>query len=268
MRWFVSLALALSLLVPGLALAGGKTQGNVCNGCPSKGGGTSSSTSSSNVNVNAPTSSASSSKASGGSAQSDASSSSGSSSAQVDGSTYLPDYPDFVGIPYAGPPTAPKSFMNDARGIYPTRMTREQAKTCREPMISDSWEGPYWWDTVASDVVELIYTRGNQSAVPNMEQYIGTSKVKATDKYTFIAALCEAAYHAMEHGATRAYVSYVVRPKNKTSGLGIGTSGGGMSTGAAAGNPYALAGVVGLGTGVASSYVEGELLLHLTVIKE
>ena len=268
MRWLVSLALAATLLTPSLAAADGSVHHNTTNNINVQGGngGQGGQGGSVKNSGNSKSSSHSSSQSAGGDASSNASSGPASSASSIEG-VYFPDFPGYPDVPNAGQPQMPKGFMNqpESRNFLPHLITRKQAETCREPMISDSWEGPYWWDTVATDAVKLFYL---PPYIGSMDEYVGTSKVRASDKYSFMAALCEAAYWAMEHGATKAYVSYVVRPKNKTSGLGLGTSGGGMSAGAASANPYALAGSVGLGIGTASSYIEGELLLHMTVVKE
>ena len=100
--------------------------------------------------------------------------------------------------------------------------------------------------------------------------YVGTSKVSSTEKYSFMATICQGAYEAMKRGATKGIVTFVIRPRNRSSGIGFGGTGGGsgLPTGVLATHPYALAGALGFGTGWARAYSEGELMMHIVALRE
>lgn len=178
--------------------------------------------------------------------------------------------PGFLGVPSNfSQPYKPDTWVNGPGPIVPSTLSMAQADECRSSGISDSWDGA---SRASTESIELIWPTLGQKfpTLSTPTSYLGTSKVSATEKYSFMATVCQAAYQAMKHGATRGIVSFVVRPKNKTAGIGFGGSAGasGVPSGVTAANPYSVAGLLGFGTGVARAYVEGELIMHITALRD
>ncbi len=185
-------------------------------------------------------------------------------------SVNLPQLPGFIGIPSNfSQPYKPDLWVNGPGPIVPSTLTFAQAQECRSAWIKSDWDGG---ERPQVDSIELIWPSLGQKfpTLSSPTSYVGTSKVWATEKYSFMATICEAAYEAMKRGANKGIVTFVIRPKNKASGFGFGgTSGGtGLPAGVTATHPYALAGSLGLGTGIASAYVQGELMMHVVGLRE
>lgn len=185
-------------------------------------------------------------------------------------SVNLPQLPGFFPVPpNFSQPYKPDTWINGPAFIVPSSLTADQADECRSSRISSSWDGG---QKPRSESIELVWPTLGQPfpRLTSAASYIGTSKVHATEKYSFMATVCEAAYHAMRHGATKGIVNFVIRPKNKQFGIGFGASGGGTGFPAsvASAHPYALAGVLGFGTGISSAHIEGELNMHITGLRE
>lgn len=185
-------------------------------------------------------------------------------------SVNLPQLPGFFPVPgNFSQPYKPDIWVNGPGSLVPTTLTRAQADECRSSWISSSWDGGH---KPGTDSIDLIWpTLGQQfPRLTSAVSYVGTSKAEATENYSFMATVCEAAYRAMRNGATKGIVSFVIRPKNKTSGFGFGTSGGGTGfpPSVLSAHPYALAGALGFGTGISRAYIEGELIIHITSLRE
>jgi hypothetical protein len=185
-------------------------------------------------------------------------------------SVNLPQLPGFFPVPpNFSQPYKPDTWINGPGFIIPSTLTSAQADDCRSSRVSSSWDGGSKPDT---ESIDLVWPTLGQPfpRLTSVASYVGTSKVKATEKYSFMAAVCEAAYRAMRHGATKGIVNFVIRPKNKQFGIGFGASGGGTGFPAsvASAHPYALAGVLGFGTGISSAHIEGELNIHITGLRE
>lgn len=185
-------------------------------------------------------------------------------------SVNLPQIPGFFPVPpNFSQPHKPDTWINGPGFIVPSTLTSSQADECRSSRISSSWDGGH---RPGSESIDLVWPTLGQPfpRLTSAASYVGTSKVKATEKYSFMATVCEAAYHAMRNGATKGIVNFVIRPKNKQFGMGFGASGGGTGFPAsvASAHPYALAGVLGFGTGISSAHIEGELNIHITGLHE
>lgn len=185
-------------------------------------------------------------------------------------SVNLPQLPGFFPVPpNFSQPYKPDTWINGPGFIVPSTLTSAQADECRSSRISSSWDGG---QRPRSESIELVWPTLGQAfpRLTSVASYVGTSKVHATEKYSFIATVCEAAYQAMRNGATKGIVNFVIRPKNKQFGFGFGASGGGTGFPAsvASAHPYALAGVLGFGTGISSAHIEGELNMHITGLRE
>ncbi len=185
-------------------------------------------------------------------------------------SVNLPQLPGFFPVPgNFSQPYKPDIWVNGPGPLVPSTLTRDQADECRSSWISSSWDGGH---KPGTDSIDLIWpTLGQQfPRLTSAASYVGTSKAKATEKYSFMATVCEAAYQAMKNGATKGIVNFVIRPKNKTSGFGFGTSGGGtgIPSSVTSAHPYALVGALGFGTGISSANVEGELIIHIAALRE
>jgi hypothetical protein len=185
-------------------------------------------------------------------------------------SVNLPQLPGFLGVPSNfSQPYKPDLWVNGPGPIVPSTLTRAQADECRSSWIKSSWDGG---DRPASDSIELIWPSLGQKfpTLSSPTGYVGTSKAQATEKYSFMATVCEAAYQAMKRGVTKGIVTFVVRPKNRASGIGFGasTGGTGLPSGVTATHPYALAGTLGFGTGTSEAFTEGELLMHIVGLRE
>lgn len=185
-------------------------------------------------------------------------------------SVNLPQLPGFFPVPgNFSQPYKPDIWVNGPGLLVPSTLTRAQADECRSSWISSSWDGGH---KPGTDSIDLIWpTLGQQfPRLTSAASYVGTSKAEATEKYSFMATVCEAAYQAMKNGATKGIVSFVIRPKNKTTGFGFGTSGGGTGfpPSVLSAHPYALAGALGFGTGISRAYIEGELIIHITSLRE
>ncbi len=185
-------------------------------------------------------------------------------------SVNLPQLPGFFAVPgNFSQPYKPDIWVNGPGSLVPSTLTRAQADECRSSWISSSWDGG---QKPGTDSIDLIWpTLGQQfPRLTSAASYVGTSKAEASEKYSFMATVCEAAYQAMKKGATKGIVSFVIRPKNKSTGFGFGTSGGGTGfpPSVTSAHPYALAGVLGFGTGISRAYVEGELIIHITSLRE
>ncbi|HSF07308.1 MAG TPA: hypothetical protein VLG10_16115 [Methylomirabilota bacterium] len=185
-------------------------------------------------------------------------------------STSLLQIPGFLGVPSNfSQPYKPDLWVNGPGPIVPSTLTLAQAEECRAWGVSSDWDGG---ERPATDAIELIWPSLGQK-FPTMSSpagYVGTSKVSSTEKYSFMATICQAAYEAMKKGATKGIVTFVIRPKNKSAGIGLGTTGGGswLPSGVTNTHPYAVAGSVGFGTGWAKAYAEGELMMHVVALRE
>jgi hypothetical protein len=185
-------------------------------------------------------------------------------------SVNLPQLPGFIGIPSNfSQPYKPDLWVNGPGPIVPSTLTLTQADECRSSWISSNWDGG---ERPAAQSIELIWPSLGQKfpTLTSPTGYLGTSKAKASEKYSFMATVCQAAYEAMKKGATKGVVTFVIRPKNKSSGVGFGGSSGatGLGTAVAATQPYAMAGALGFGTGWAQAFVEGELMMHIVGLRE
>lgn len=185
-------------------------------------------------------------------------------------SVNLLQVPGFLGVPSNfSQPYKPDLWVNGPGPIVPSTLTLAQADECRAWGVSSDWDGG---ERPATDSIELIWPSLGQK-FPTMSSpagYVGTSKVSSTEKYSFMATICQAAYEAMKKGATKGIVTFVIRPRNKSAGVGLGTTGGGswLPSGVTNTHPYALAGSVGFGTGWARAYAEGELMMHIVALRE
>jgi hypothetical protein len=185
-------------------------------------------------------------------------------------SVNLLQIPGFLGVPSNfSQPYKPDLWVNGPGPIVPSTLTVAQADECRAWGVSSDWDGG---ERPATDSIELIWPSLGQK-FPTMSSpasYVGTSKVTSTEKYSFMATICQAAYEAMKKGATKGIVTFVIRPRNKSAGIGLGTTGGGswLPSGVTNTHPYALAGSVGFGTGWARAYAEGELMMHIVALRE
>jgi hypothetical protein len=182
----------------------------------------------------------------------------------IEGSPSLPQLPGFVPpMSNFSQPYKPDTFVNGP-AFLPKEMTLTEAKSCRDSSVR--WYGS---SHIESTSLKLFYTAQKESpGVPmTMTNYVGTAVATASDR-PFIAALCEAAYKAMNQGATQAVVDFIIRPKNTMYGLGFGTSGGVTGLPTAGAHPYAIAGALGFGTGWSNQKVEGEVMLQLTALRD
>jgi hypothetical protein len=185
-------------------------------------------------------------------------------------SVSLLQVPGFLGVPSNfSQPYKPDLWVNGPGPIVPSTLTLAQAEECRAWGVSSDWDGG---ERPPTDSIELIWPSLGQK-FPTMSSpagYVGTSKVSSTEKYSFMATICQAAYEAMKKGATKGIVTFVIRPKNKSAGIGLGTTGGGswLPSGVTNTHPYAVAGSVGFGTGWAKAYAEGELMMHVVALRE
>jgi hypothetical protein len=181
----------------------------------------------------------------------------------IESSPNLPQLPGFV-PPQSNfsQPYKPESFVNGPV-FLPAEMTLAEAKECRDSKVS--WHGGSL-EKVGS--IRLFYTARQEKpdVALAMGNYVGTAMATASDR-PFIAALCEAAYRAMSHGASVGVVDFGIRPKNTMFGLGFGASGGATGLPAAGAHPYAIAGTLGFGTGWSSQRVEGEVVVQLTALR-
>jgi hypothetical protein len=182
----------------------------------------------------------------------------------IEGSPSLPQLPGFV--PPASnfsQPYKPDTFVNGP-AFLPKEMTLSEAKACRDSSVR--WYGSSHTESTS---IKLFYAAQKESpGVPmTMANYVGTAVATASDR-PFVAALCEAAYKAMNQGATQAVVDFIIRPKNTMYGVGFGTSGGVSGLPTAGTHPYAIAGALGFGTGWSNQKVEGEVMLQLTALRD
>lgn len=185
-------------------------------------------------------------------------------------SVNLLQVPGFIGVPSNfSQPYKPDLWVNGPGPIVPSTLSVAQAEECRASGVSTDWDGG---ERPAADTIELIWPSLGQK-FPTMSSptsYVGTSKVSSTEKYSFMATICQGAYEAMKRGATKGIVTFVIRPRNRSAGIGFGGTGGGsgLPTGVLATHPYALAGALGFGTGWARAYSEGELMMHIVALRE
>jgi hypothetical protein len=176
------------------------------------------------------------------------------------GSVNLPQLPSVMPAPSNfSQPYKPETFVNTP-AFLPAGMTRGEANGCRDSKVA-------WYGGARESVqsIRLFYaTKHATAAVPmTMASYVGTATARVSDG-PFVAALCEAAYAAMGHGASVGLLNYSVRPRNTMSGTGFGAAGGATGLPAAGAHPYAIAGTLGFGTGWSSQRVEGEVVVQLT----
>jgi len=163
---------------------------------------------------------------------------------------FTPAYPNF------SQPYLPSTFINGAGPVRPIEMTYAQARDCNGTSKSDD-----------KRAIKLYYPAWDKVApAANFSGYVGAVRVEEKDGQ-WIESVCKAAVKAMEKGADEGVVEFVIRPVNRTWGVGGSASFGGSGMPAAGANPYALAGAVGLGLGVSGSYVKGELMLSITGFK-
>ncbi|HKB41037.1 MAG TPA: hypothetical protein VKD72_31710, partial [Gemmataceae bacterium] len=181
----------------------------------------------------------------------------------IEGSPSLPQLPGFVPpLSNFSQPYKPDTFVNGPV-FLPKEMTLAEAKACRDSSVR--WYGASHPESVS---IKLFYASQKESpGVPlTMANYVGTAIATSSDR-PFITALCEAAYKAMNNGASVAVVDFIIRPKNTMLGIGFGTSGGATGLPAAGTHPYAIAGALGFGTGWSNQKVEGEVMLQLTGLR-
>jgi hypothetical protein len=185
-------------------------------------------------------------------------------------SVNLLQIPGFIGVPSNfSQPYKPELWVNGPGPIVPSTLTLTQAEECRASGVDVNWDGG---ERAPVDSIELIWPSLGQK-FPTMSSpatYLGTSKVSSTEKYSFMATVCQGAYEAMQRGASKGIVTFVIRPRNRSAGIGVGTTGGGswIPSGVTNMNPYALAGSLGFGTGMARAYAEGELMMHIVSLRE
>jgi hypothetical protein len=185
-------------------------------------------------------------------------------------SVNLLQVPGFIGVPSNfSQPYKPDLWVNGPGPIVPSTLTLAQADECRASGVDTDWDGG---ERQAVDSIELIWPSLGQK-FPTMSSpatYLGTSKVSSTEKYSFMATICQGAYEAMKRGASKGIVTFVIRPRNRSAGIGLGTTGGGswIPSGVTNTHPYALAGSLGFGTGWARAYAEGELMMHIVSLRE
>lgn len=165
--------------------------------------------------------------------------------------------PGFVGAyPNFTQPYKPDVFINGAGPVRPISMTYAQAKACDGNATDSSGKS-----------IKLYYPQWDKVApAGDFSGYVGSVRVEEKDGF-WIEAVCEGARKAMDKGASEGVVEYVIRPVNRTWGIGGSASFGGSGMPAAGANPYALAGAVGLGMGISGAYVKGELMLTVTGFK-
>jgi hypothetical protein len=181
-----------------------------------------------------------------------------------EGSAPLPQLPGLLSTPgNFSQPYKPDVFVNGP-AFLPSEMTVADAKECRDAKIK--W---YGGSRGESRSIKLYYSIKNDTPKPllTMPNYVGTAMATTMDG-PFLAALCEAAYKAMDRGATVGVVDFIIRPRNTMSGIGFGASGGATGLPMAGANPYALAGTLGFGTGWSNQKVEGEVMVQLTALRE
>ncbi|MFQ5745380.1 MAG: hypothetical protein ACE5HV_17645 [Acidobacteriota bacterium] len=175
----------------------------------------------------------------------------------LEGSTHLPPLPGLMPVPQNFSQPYREKFIND-RHFQVTSLTRNQAEDCADGSI-DWFGGKH----ESSEKIELFYN-AEQAPVPmDMSHYVGSAMATGRDT-PWIAVLCEAALEAMDNGVTHALVQSIVRPENKTSGFGFGSSAGMSGLPSAGTHPYAVAAVAGFGTGVSRIRVVGEAMIELT----
>jgi hypothetical protein len=163
-------------------------------------------------------------------------------------------------------PYKPDVFVNGAGPVRPSRMTLEQASDCKGGWgYKDRYVGS---DRGRATEISLLYAAWDKIEMTNdISKYVGISSVEGSDK-PWLPAVCEAAYHAMQHGANLGIVEFILRPKNKMAGFGFGSSGGASGTpNVLSTSPYALAGTLGFGVGWSSQKVEAEVMIQLTGLK-
>lgn len=165
---------------------------------------------------------------------------------------FNPAYPNFT------QPYKPEVFINGAGPVRPHRMTYAQAKKCRGDAKNDSDD---------KREIVLFYPAWDK-VVPAVafDGYIGTEKMEESDG-VWLEAICKLAKKAMDKGAEVGVIEYIIRPNNRTWGVGGAASFGGSGSSGPSANPYALAGTVGLGTGISGAYVKGDLMMRLTGMK-
>lgn len=180
-----------------------------------------------------------------------------------------PDFlapPGFVNIPGVSRPYTPTQYISGPV-LLPTQLTRAEAEACRERGVDDEFDGAGFDED--TDRLYLVYLDAGQKITEalSMANYAGTVLAES-DGHSYLATVCEAALVAMDHGADRGYVTHTMRPRNRTTGWGIGTSASpSVQRLGAASTPYAISGVAGFGTGRSSAYVQGDLLLHITAFR-
>jgi len=171
-------------------------------------------------------------------------------------------YPNFT------QPYKPDVYINGAGAIRPSRMTYEQADRCAKGLgfwgVNDDYIG-----TAREGVKEISLSYpawDHLLPTADMTGFVGVSLIRTKDK-PWLSTLCAAAKTAMDKGSNTGIVEFVIRPVNKTNGAMVGAAvgGSGLSGGA---TPYALAGTVSAGVGTASTFVQGELMLQITGMKD
>jgi len=163
---------------------------------------------------------------------------------------FVAAYPNFT------QPYKPDVFINGAGPVRPISMTYAQANACDGNAKTDDKRS-----------IKLYYPQWDKVApAASFDGYVGSVRVEEKDGF-WIEAVCEGAKKAMDKGASEGVVEYVIRPVNRTWGIGGSASFGGSGMPAGGANPYALAGAVGLGMGVSGAYVKGELMLTVTGFK-
>jgi len=176
--------------------------------------------------------------------------------------------PNFLSLPgVMGAPAIlaipPENHGNIMAPIaLPKRMTYEQAQACRKAWLDDEYEGGR--SENETRVVAIDYAKPHEAASLDMDLYLGTVSVTASAGYTFLPALCEAAFRALEEGATSILVNYTVEKANVTKGVGFGSSAGGSAIPSTS-SPSALSGVAGFGTGYSVVTNEPRLLSLIAV---
>lgn len=163
---------------------------------------------------------------------------------------FNPAYPNFT------QPYKPELFINGAGPVRPNRLTYAQAKKCEGTATSDDKRS-----------IMLFYPAWDK-IVPSstFDGYVSTVTHEESDG-VWLEAICKVARKAMDKGAEVGVIEFVIRPNNRTWGLGGAASFGGSGNGGPSVNPYALAGTGGIGTGISGAYVKGDLMMRLTGMK-
>ncbi len=165
--------------------------------------------------------------------------------------------PALTVAPGATRPYEPKSYIHGPGLLLPTHMTFVQADSCRAGGISDDWDGNSLADEASEITLWYPNLKAGEAFPVRFTHYLGTAMSETDSDHAFVTAVCEAAYRAMEEGANMGIVTFKIRPRSKSWGVGLPASGAASSTGG-------LAGTAGMALGVSNAYVKGDLFVHIT----